>query len=97
MHDPTVQTSSAALEIDSNNLFPAATLYFGCRSEHKDQHYVAEWKAWSENGQITYRVAFSPKKMYSGRRFTAEHLESPMGFRRVFRLGALLSDDVSLV
>jgi len=37
----------------------AVTLYFGCRSEHKDQHYGAEWKMYSENGQITYRVAFS--------------------------------------
>ena len=34
-------------------------LYFGCCSEDKDQHYVAEWKAYSENGQIMYRVAFS--------------------------------------
>ena len=58
MQDLTVQ-ASATLAIDSNSLLPAITLYFGCRSEHKDQHYVAEWKAYSENGQITYRVAFS--------------------------------------
>lgn len=37
----------------------ALTLYFGCRSEHKDQHYGAEWKMYSDNEQITYRVAFS--------------------------------------
>ncbi|KAL4070336.1 hypothetical protein J3A83DRAFT_4094448 [Scleroderma citrinum] len=37
----------------------ALTLYFGCRSELKDQHYGAEWRAYSDNGQITYRVAFS--------------------------------------
>ena len=54
-----VQTSSAPLAIDSNSLLPAVTLYSGCCSEDKDQHYIAEWKADSENGQITYRVAFS--------------------------------------
>ena len=59
MQDSMVQTSSAALAIDSNSLLPAVTLYFGYCSEDKDQHYVAEWKAYSENGQITYRVAFS--------------------------------------
>lgn len=46
------------LQTDSDSR-AALTLYFGCRSEHKDQHYGAEWKMYSENGQIAYRVAFS--------------------------------------
>ncbi|EGO02944.1 hypothetical protein SERLA73DRAFT_102999 [Serpula lacrymans var. lacrymans S7.3] len=34
-------------------------LYFGCRSATKDQHYLKEWKAYAESGQLTYRVACS--------------------------------------
>ncbi|KAG9311173.1 riboflavin synthase domain-like protein [Chiua virens] len=37
----------------------ATTLYFGCRSASKDHHYGAEWDAYAEAANITYRVAFS--------------------------------------
>ncbi|RDX49050.1 riboflavin synthase domain-like protein [Lentinus brumalis] len=35
------------------------TLYFGCRSASKDQHYGDEWTAYAQAGQLTYRAAFS--------------------------------------
>ncbi|TFK37556.1 hypothetical protein BDQ12DRAFT_652582 [Crucibulum laeve] len=35
------------------------TLYFGCRSAIKDQHYGSEWKSYVDQQQITYRAAFS--------------------------------------
>lgn len=38
---------------------PANTLYFGCRSAHKDQHYSSEWKELSAAQKISYRVACS--------------------------------------
>nr|VWO96020.1 Beta-lactamase (EC [Ganoderma boninense] len=34
-------------------------LYFGCRSEAKDHHYGAEWRALAAEGKLAYRVAFS--------------------------------------
>ncbi|KAG7087387.1 hypothetical protein E1B28_013358 [Marasmius oreades] len=35
------------------------TLYFGCRSAYKDQHYKTEWKACVTANELTYRVACS--------------------------------------
>ncbi|KAF7327494.1 Riboflavin synthase domain-like protein [Mycena kentingensis (nom. inval.)] len=35
------------------------TLYFGCRSAHKDQHYAEEWKSFAARGALSYRTAFS--------------------------------------
>ncbi|KAF9074458.1 hypothetical protein BDP27DRAFT_1474135 [Rhodocollybia butyracea] len=35
------------------------TLYFGCRSASKDQHYTEEWQRYSLDKVLTYRVAFS--------------------------------------
>ncbi|EPS94182.1 hypothetical protein FOMPIDRAFT_1153432 [Fomitopsis schrenkii] len=35
------------------------TLYFGCRSASKDQHYAGEWHALADSGALTYRTAFS--------------------------------------
>ena len=43
------------------------TLYFGCRSEAKDHHYGAEWRALAAEGKLVYRAAFSrdgPRKVY---------------------------------
>ncbi|EED81903.1 predicted protein [Postia placenta Mad-698-R] len=37
----------------------ANTLYLGCRSAHKDQHYATEWEAYVVAGSLTYRPAFS--------------------------------------
>lgn len=37
----------------------ANTLYFGCRSATKDQHYGAEWVQYDSDGDIKYRVACS--------------------------------------
>lgn len=39
--------------------FAEDTLYFGCRSASKDHHYGDEWRAYSANGELTYRAAFS--------------------------------------
>ncbi|KAG2137490.1 riboflavin synthase domain-like protein [Suillus clintonianus] len=35
------------------------TLYFGCRSAHKDQHYHSEWESHAEEQKLRYRVACS--------------------------------------
>ncbi|KAI0728825.1 riboflavin synthase domain-like protein [Fomitopsis betulina] len=35
------------------------TLYFGCRSASKDQHYATEWHALADSNALTYRTAFS--------------------------------------
>ncbi|KAL1703452.1 hypothetical protein EV121DRAFT_208004 [Schizophyllum commune] len=35
------------------------TLYFGCRSASKDEHYAEEWAAYAKEGHLTYRVARS--------------------------------------
>ncbi|KAK0239927.1 hypothetical protein EDD85DRAFT_823794 [Armillaria nabsnona] len=35
------------------------TLYFGCRSALKDQHYGQEWKAYAKENKLVYRVACS--------------------------------------
>ncbi|KAL1692761.1 hypothetical protein GGG16DRAFT_50760 [Schizophyllum commune] len=35
------------------------TLYFGCRSASKDEHYGEEWAAFAKAGHLTYRVARS--------------------------------------
>ncbi|KAJ6612272.1 hypothetical protein B0H10DRAFT_2053037 [Mycena sp. CBHHK59/15] len=37
----------------------ANTLYFGCRSGAKDQHYGAEWISYSAEQDLTYRAVFS--------------------------------------
>ena len=37
----------------------ANTLYFGCRSASKDEHYGAEWAEYARKGKMTYRAAFS--------------------------------------
>ncbi|TEB33682.1 riboflavin synthase domain-like protein [Coprinellus micaceus] len=38
---------------------PANTLFFGCRSEAKDQHYGEQWRSLAESGALEYRTAFS--------------------------------------
>ncbi|KAF7318067.1 NAD(P)H-dependent diflavin oxidoreductase 1 [Mycena chlorophos] len=35
------------------------TLYFGCRSATKDQHYAADWAEYAAQGALVYRTAFS--------------------------------------
>ncbi|KAF7330350.1 NADPH-dependent diflavin oxidoreductase 1 [Mycena venus] len=35
------------------------TLYFGCRSAIKDQHYASEWRSCASAGDLAYRAAFS--------------------------------------
>ncbi|KAF9560334.1 riboflavin synthase domain-like protein [Agrocybe pediades] len=35
------------------------TLYFGCRSAIKDQHYAAEWEEYSNSQNMVYRAAYS--------------------------------------
>lgn len=38
---------------------PDTTLYFGCRSAHKDQHYHSEWESHAEEQKLRYHVACS--------------------------------------
>lgn len=40
-------------------LVSANTLYFGCRSAAKDQHYGGEWRQTADAGALVYRTAFS--------------------------------------
>ncbi|KAJ3830011.1 hypothetical protein EV361DRAFT_865275 [Lentinula raphanica] len=35
------------------------TLYFGCRSAEKDQHYASEWQGYVAEHELTHRVACS--------------------------------------
>ncbi|KZT25065.1 riboflavin synthase domain-like protein [Neolentinus lepideus HHB14362 ss-1] len=35
------------------------TLYFGCRSAAKDQHYAEEWREYEREGRLRYRLAAS--------------------------------------
>jgi hypothetical protein len=35
------------------------TLYFGCRSASKDQHFSADWITLADSGHLTYRLAAS--------------------------------------
>ncbi|KAH7912072.1 riboflavin synthase domain-like protein [Hygrophoropsis aurantiaca] len=35
------------------------TLYFGCRSALKDEHYAAEWEQYTKSDNLIYRVAHS--------------------------------------
>ncbi|KAG2054528.1 riboflavin synthase domain-like protein [Suillus hirtellus] len=37
----------------------STTLYFGCRSAHKDRHYQTEWKSHADERKLRYRVACS--------------------------------------
>ncbi|KIY44336.1 riboflavin synthase domain-like protein [Fistulina hepatica ATCC 64428] len=39
--------------------FTSNSLYFGCRSAVKDQHYADEWRQLAAHGKLNYRVAFS--------------------------------------
>ncbi|EPQ55673.1 riboflavin synthase domain-like protein [Gloeophyllum trabeum ATCC 11539] len=49
------------------------TLYFGCRSASKDQHYAAEWAAHARAGALAYRLAASrdapPGELEGGRTY----------------------------
>ncbi|KZT67892.1 riboflavin synthase domain-like protein [Daedalea quercina L-15889] len=49
----------AIIEDRTHDGFNRNTLYFGCRSASKDQHYATEWHAYADNGALTYRTAFS--------------------------------------
>lgn len=40
-------------------IYSENTLYFGCRSASKDQHYATEWHALADSNALTYRTAFS--------------------------------------
>ncbi|KAI5980915.1 riboflavin synthase domain-like protein [Pisolithus albus] len=60
----------------------ATTLYFGCRSKHKDQHYSTEWETYAESKRITYRVAFSR--------------DGPEGMKRTYVQDLILKDKDSI-
>ncbi|KAF8654746.1 hypothetical protein AX16_003401 [Volvariella volvacea WC 439] len=50
------------------------TLYFGCRSADKDQHYGKEWTQLADKGQLVYRTAFSRDGPEGVRRTYVQHL-----------------------
>lgn len=50
------------------------TLYFGCRSAEKDQHYGSEWKEKSGEGNLVYRTAFSRDRREGEPRIYVQHL-----------------------
>ncbi|KAJ7242750.1 riboflavin synthase domain-like protein [Mycena haematopus] len=58
------------------------TLYFGCRSASKDQHYAAEWISYAATGDLTYRTAFSR--------------DTPEGTKRIY-VQDLLQEDAERV
>ncbi|KAH9477144.1 NADPH-dependent diflavin oxidoreductase 1 [Psilocybe cubensis] len=49
----------SAIEQRVANGCHANTLYFGCRSASKDQHYASEWQDYATKQLLTYRTAFS--------------------------------------
>lgn len=51
---PLCQLYNQRLIIDTAN-----TLYFGCRSAIKDEHYADEWRTYAEERGLAYRVAHS--------------------------------------
>ncbi|KAJ6460363.1 hypothetical protein C8R47DRAFT_1161017 [Mycena vitilis] len=58
------------------------TLYFGCRSAAKDQHYGTEWESYASKGDLVYRTAFSR--------------DSPEGTKRVY-VQDLIQEDAERV
>lgn len=50
------------------------TLYFGCRSATKDQHYADEWSRYVEEQNLTYRTAFSRDGAEGVRRLYVQNL-----------------------
>jgi len=49
----------AVIEERTEAGFTENTLYFGCRSATKDQHYCTEWEELVSRGMLTYRLACS--------------------------------------
>ncbi|KAJ2927336.1 hypothetical protein H1R20_g9752, partial [Candolleomyces eurysporus] len=56
----------------------ANTLYFGCRSESKDQHYREQWRTLSDSSRLVYRTAFSR--------------DNPEGVKRTYVQDRILED-----
>ncbi|KAJ6570238.1 hypothetical protein DFH09DRAFT_1154431 [Mycena vulgaris] len=50
------------------------TLYFGCRSATKDQHYGSEWRTYSSEDDLTYRAAFSRDSLEGTKRIYVQDL-----------------------
>jgi sulfite reductase alpha subunit-like flavoprotein len=50
------------------------TLYFGCRSRLKDQHYSMQWAAYANEGKLVYRLAPSRDSPQGVARKYVQHL-----------------------
>jgi len=50
------------------------TLYFGCRSSTKDQHYATEWENHVQSDSLNYRLAASRDGPEGVRRTYVQHL-----------------------
>ena len=50
------------------------TLYFGCRSATKDQHYATEWENYAMYNDLKYRLAASRDGPDGVRRTYVQHL-----------------------
>ncbi|KAF9528816.1 hypothetical protein CPB83DRAFT_766075 [Crepidotus variabilis] len=68
----------------------ANSLYFGCRSSQKDHHYGSEWKEYSSQQKLHYRVAFSRDQPEGEKRIyvqdlimeDAEHIWNVIGLHK---------------
>ncbi len=58
-HKPYVLQVSSISYLHPTPILSGNTLYFGCRSASKDQHYGQEWKAYAKENKLVYRVACS--------------------------------------
>ncbi|KAF9040091.1 hypothetical protein BJ165DRAFT_1531064 [Panaeolus papilionaceus] len=70
---------------------PNNTLYFGCRSGSKDQHYGDEWESYAKQQSITYRAAFSRDGPEGQKRTYVQDLileDSERIYRLIFEEGA---------
>ncbi|OBZ74519.1 NADPH-dependent diflavin oxidoreductase 1 [Grifola frondosa] len=68
------RSERAVIEERTHAGFMENTLYFGCRSASKDQHYHLEWNSLAKRGALTYRAAFSRDGPEGQARTYVQHL-----------------------
>ena len=68
------QTSTPQYIVEGLFLSKENTLYFGCRSASKDQHYAAEWEHHAKFDGLKYRLAASRDGPEGVRRTYVQHL-----------------------
>ncbi|KAG2064219.1 riboflavin synthase domain-like protein [Suillus decipiens] len=58
------------------------TLYFGCRSAHKDQHYHSEWESHAEERKLRYHAACSCDGSEGIKRTDTQYIWTMLGQQR---------------